>query len=58
LLRGAGPLSFEEAKTKPKNPEVKILPMIGWDLAYYAELNNKETYGGLTKSVIDDWPDW
>ena len=58
LLRGPGPVSADELRARPKNPELKILTAIGWDLLYFMDLNDKETYGGLCQSMAQHWHDW
>lgn len=58
LLRGAGPLTDDELKQRPENPDIKIITMLSWDLIYFADINNPETYGGLTQSVVKNWDVW
>lgn len=58
LLRGAGTLSVEQQRAKPKNPEPKLISLIGWDLLYYLQVSEPEVYGGLADSVIQDWKHW
>lgn len=37
LLRGAGPLSVEAMRNKPRNPDPKMISIIGWDLLFYID---------------------
>lgn len=48
LLRGAGPLSPDQQINKPSNPEPKVISNLGWDLLYFMDVTDVETYGGLT----------
>ena len=58
LLRGAGPITPEELKKRPENPDVKVLVPLSWDLIYYMDLNDPEVYGGLTNSIVTEWAAW
>lgn len=57
LLRGAGPITLDEAKNKPKNPDIKVIAAIGWDLLYYSDLND-DSYKGITDEIAKNWDDW
>lgn len=52
LLRGAGPVTMEQQRNKPKNPDAKIITTIGWDLIYYVEISDPEVFGGVTQSIV------
>ncbi len=52
LLRGAGPISVEHQRAKPKNPDPRLITLIGWDLLYFLSVTESETYGGLTDNII------
>jgi dynein heavy chain len=58
LLRGAGPITPEEMKKRPENPDTKILGPLSWDLIFYMDLNDPEVYGGITESIVKQWPAW
>lgn len=58
LLRGAGPITPEELKKRPECPDGKVLTSIAWDLIYYMDINDLETYGGLTDSIVKSWDAW
>jgi dynein heavy chain, axonemal len=58
LLRGPGPITPEELKKRPENPDPKIIIPLSWDLIYYMDLNDPEVYGGLTESIVKQWPAW
>jgi dynein heavy chain len=58
LLRGAGPITPEELKKRPENPDPKVLGPLSWDLIYYMDLNDPEVYGGLTESIVKQWSAW
>ena len=58
LLRGAGPISLDEAKAKPRNPDIKLISLIGWDLLYYSNLVDSETYGGVTTEISKNFANW
>lgn len=58
LLRGAGPITPEEMKKRPENPDTKILGPLSWDLIFYMDLNDPEVYGGITESIEKQWPAW
>lgn len=51
LLRGAGPVSVEQTRNQPKNPDIKVISLIGWDLLYYLDVIDPEVFGGLSKSI-------
>ena len=53
FLRGAGIFDKED---QPVCPDA-IIPAIGWDLAYYLELNF-DNYAGLTGDIVSKWPAW
>jgi dynein heavy chain len=48
LLRGAGPTTIEQQRNKPKNPDVKIITVLGWDLVFYVEICDPEVFGGIS----------
>ena len=58
LLRGAGPITPEELKKRPENPDGKILTALSWDLIYYMDINDPETYAGLSESIVKQWGKW
>ena len=58
LLRGAGPILPEDLKARPENPDPKVLNPLSWDLLYFIELNDKETYGGIIDSIVKQWNVW
>ncbi len=58
LLRGAGTISVEHQRAKPKNPDPKILSIIGWDLLYFLQVSEPESYGGLADSISSNWKYW
>lgn len=47
ILRGSGPISVEQQRNKPKNPDPKSLSIIGWDLLYFVDCTDPNTYGGI-----------
>ncbi len=51
LLRGAGPLSPAEMQARPANPDGKHLEEISWNLMYFVELLDPESFGGVMKSI-------
>lgn len=51
LLRGAGPISVEQQRNKPKNPDPRMISIIGWELLYYIDVMDSATYGGLCNSI-------
>jgi dynein heavy chain len=61
LLRGAGPVSAEQERVRPTNPDNKLISSMGWDLLYFTECSDAENFGSLTNSIItnfDEWQDW
>jgi len=58
LLRGSSPLTPEELSKRPENPEPKILTVDAWDLLYFVDLYEPESYGGLVHSIAKSWDDW
>ena len=61
LLRGPGPLSLEQQKNKLKNPDPKVLTVLGWDLLCFIDANDSEIFAGMTQSIVkhfDDWLHW
>lgn len=58
LLRGAIPLTNDQAELMPPNPDPKLIPKLGWELLYSADLNVKESFGTITDSVINDMDIW
>jgi dynein heavy chain len=58
LLRGAGPLTPEELQARPENPDTKVLTAIAWELVYFCDISDPETYGGLTQSIVKQWDAW
>lgn len=37
ILRGPGPLSADQIKSKMKNPDPKLISLLGWDLLYFID---------------------
>jgi dynein heavy chain len=35
ILRGAGPISSDELRNRPRIPDPKVVTQLGWDLLYY-----------------------
>jgi dynein heavy chain len=35
LLRGSGPLTVDELKSRPENPDVKVIIPLSWDLLFF-----------------------
>lgn len=58
LLRGAGPLTSDQTKNKLKNPDPRAFPTLGWDLLFYIEVMDRETYGGVTESIVKNLQEW
>ena len=58
LLRGPGPLTPDELKLRPENPDIKVIIPLSWDLIYFMDINDLETYGGLTDSIVKNWDAW
>jgi len=58
LLRGAAPLSYEQVRAKPENPDPKLVNALGWELLYYIQVVDQESFGGLTDSVLNDFDEW
>lgn len=58
LLRGAGPISVEQQRSKPKNPDTRIISVIGWDLLYFVDATDPNTYGGICISIAQNWSEW
>jgi dynein heavy chain len=58
ILRGAGPLTTDELKARPECPDNKIFTLIAWDLIYYTDVNDSESFGGITKSIVKNWKIW
>jgi len=58
LLRGAGPITAEELKNRPENPDAKVLTVIAWELLYFLDIYDNETYGGIVNSIVKKWDAW
>jgi dynein heavy chain len=58
LLRGAGPMTPEELKSRPEVPDAKILLPLAWDLLFFSDLADTEVFGGITKSIATNWDAW
>jgi dynein heavy chain len=58
LLRGAGPMTPEELKSRPEVPDAKILLPLAWDLLFFSDLADPEVFGGITKSIATNWDAW
>ena len=58
LLRGAGPMTPEEIAGRPQNPDSKVIIPLSWDLLYFMDIMDKETYGGLCESIVKNWKVW
>ena len=58
LLRGAGPLTVDELKSRPENPDVKVIIPLSWDLLFFVEIADPEVYATLTTSIAKNWGAW
>lgn len=58
LLRGAGPITPEDLQARIENPDPKVLTALAWDLVYFADISDREVYGGLTQSIGKQWDAW
>lgn len=47
ILRGSGVLEPEHLRNKPKNPLPNLITAIGWDLLYFVDCIEKETFGKI-----------
>ena len=48
-------------KNKPKNPDQKLITLVGWDLLYFLDQNEEEKFGGICNSIIKNnnlWTKW
>lgn len=41
-----------------KNPDPKLIPNIAWDLLYFIDQNEVESFGGLCESIINNSNEW
>ena len=53
FLRGAG---LFDKENQPNNPD-PLIPSIGWDLAYYLDINF-DIFKGLTNDIKTKWTNW
>ena len=51
-------MTSEQIKNKPKNPDPKLITAIGWELLYFADVNDPERFGGLCESLITNMEQW
>ena len=58
LIRGAMPISPEDRRDQPENPAPKLISDIGWNLAYYIDVMDKENFGGLTADFLKNTELW
>ena len=61
LLRGAMPFTKAQAEMQPENPAPTLVTSVPYGLMYSLELNEADTFGGLSESLrenLDKWTDW
>lgn len=49
---------MDEQRNKPRNPGPKIITNIGWDLIYFLDICDKDTFGGLSLHMAKHWQGW
>ena len=47
LIRGAVPISVEDRRDQPENPNTRLISEVGWNLIYYLTVTDKATFAGL-----------
>jgi len=61
LIRGPLPISIEDKRDQPANPNPRIISELGWELVYYLTVGIKDVYGGLAFDVVkhlEAWTRW
>jgi len=61
LIRGPLPISIEDKRDQPSNPNPRIISELGWELVYYLTVGIKDVYGGLAFDVVkhlEAWTRW
>lgn len=58
LIRGPLPISVEDKRDQPENPNPRLISDLGWELCYYLSVGIKEVYEGLASDVVEHIEAW